>query len=102
LCAPPTPHGVEKKEHAMKTRTSRRSSVTAALGLAVAGAAASVLLSLGTGIAHAGEFDPQPDPPGQSRGFDPQPEPPTRHFERFNPSPALNPPPSLKPMNLGH
>lgn len=52
-------------------------------------AAASVLLSLGAGTAHAGEFDPQPDPPGQSRGFDPQPEPPTRHFEKLNPSPRL-------------
>ncbi len=86
----------------MNTRTNHRSSVTAALGLAVVGAAASVLLSLSTGIAHAGEFDPQPDPPGQSRGFNPQPEPPTRHFEKFTPSPALNPPPGLKTTNLSH
>jgi hypothetical protein len=102
LCAPPTPQGVENKEHAMNTTTNRRHSVTATLGLAVAGAAASVLLSLGTGIAHAGEFDPQPDPPGQSRGFDPQPEPPSRHFDKFSPSQTLNPPPGLKTMNLGH
>lgn len=86
----------------MNTTTNRKNSVTAALGLAVVGAAASVLLSLGTGIAHADAFDPQPDPPGQSRGFNPQPEPPTRHFEKFNPSPALNPPPGLKQVNVGH
>jgi hypothetical protein len=73
----------------MNTNTNRTKSVTAAVGLAVVGAAASALVSLGTGIAHAGEFDPQPDPPGQARGFDPQPEPPTRHFERFNPAPKL-------------
>jgi hypothetical protein len=57
-------------------------SITASFGAAVA--AASVLLSVGAGISHAGDFDPQPDPPGQSRGFNPQPEPPTRHLDTFN------------------
>ena len=67
----------------MNTTHTRRKSLTAAFGLTVAGAAASALLSLGAGISHATEFDPQPDPPGQSRGFNPQPEPPIRHFEFF-------------------
>jgi hypothetical protein len=79
--------GVENKEHIMKTTATRRTSVTAAVGAAVA--AASILLSLGAGISHAAEFDPQPDPPGQSRGFDPQPEPPTRLADSFNPPPGL-------------
>lgn len=79
----------------MNATHNRTKSVTVAFGLAVVGAAASALLSLGAGIAHAGEFDPQPDPPGQSRGFDPQPEPPTRHFDRFTPSPKLAVPPSV-------
>lgn len=73
----------------MNTTNNRTKSVTAAFGLAFAGAAAAVLLSLGAGIAHAGEFDPQPEPPGQARGFNPQPEPPTRHFDNFNPLPGL-------------
>jgi hypothetical protein len=50
------------------------------------------------GIAHGGEFDPQPDPPGQARGFNPQPEPPTRHFEGFNPASTV----ATKGVNLGH
>ena len=82
----------------MNTTHNRTKSVTAAFGLAVVGAAASALLSLGAGIAHAGEFDPQPDPPGQARGFNPQPEPPTRHFEGFTPSSKL----ATKGVNLGH
>ena len=82
----------------MNTTNNRTKSVTAAFGLAVVGAAASALLSLGAGIAHAGEFDPQPDPPGQARGFNPQPEPPTRHFEGFTPSTK----PAIKGVNLGH
>ncbi len=86
----------------MNRTASPRKSVTAALGALVTGAAASALLSLGAGISHAGEFDPQPDPPGQSRGFDPQPEPPTRHVETFNPPPGLNLPSVLKPSNVGH
>ena len=80
----------------MNTMHNRTKSVAAAFGIAVVGAAASALLSLGAGIAHAGEFDPQPDPPGQARGFNPQPEPPTRHFDSFNP------PPGLKTVNIGH
>jgi hypothetical protein len=88
--------GVEKKEHTMNTTHSPKRSVTTLLGLAVAGATASALLALGAGIARAGEFDPQPDPPGQSRGFDPQPEPPASHFDGFNPPPKLNMPPGLK------
>lgn len=86
----------------MNTTATRRKSVTAALGAFVAGTAASALLSLGAGISHATEFDPQPDPPGQSRGFDPQPEPPTRHVAVFDPSPGLNMPPGLKRVNVGH
>jgi hypothetical protein len=85
---------VEKKEHIMNTTATHNKSVTAALGALVAGVAASALLSLGAGISHA-EFDPQPDPPGQSRGFNPQPEPPTKHIEN------VNPPPGLK-VNIGH
>ena len=61
----------------------RGRSIATALGGAVA--TASVLLSFGAGISHAGDFDPQPDPPGQSRGFNPQPEPPTRHVDTFDP-----------------
>ena len=53
----------------MNTTDNRSKSLTAALGVAVAGVAASALLSLGAEISHATEFDPQPDPPGQSRGF---------------------------------
>jgi len=86
----------------MNTMHNRTKSVTAAFGLAVVGAAASVLLSLGAGVAQAGEFDPQPDPPGQARGFNPQPEPPTRQFEGFNSSSRLNVPPSLRGVNAGH
>ena len=82
----------------MNTTHNRTKSVTAAVGLAVVWAAASALLSLGVGIAHAGEFDPQPDPPGQARGFNPQPEPPTRHFDGFNPSQKL----ATKGVTLGH
>jgi hypothetical protein len=93
--------GVEKKEHIMNRTASPRKSVTAAFGALVAGAAASALLSLGAGISHAGEFDPQPDPPGQSRGFGPQPEPPTRHVETFNPPPGINASPGLKQVNAG-
>jgi hypothetical protein len=85
----PTPPGDENEEHIMNTTHNRTKSVTAAFGLAVVGATASALLSLGAGIAHAGEFDPQPDPPGQARGFDPQPEPPTRHVNNFNALPGL-------------
>ena len=84
----------------MNTTATRRTSVTAAFGAAVA--AASILLSLGAGISHAAEFDPQPDPPGQSRGFDPQPEPPARHVGTFNSPPGLNMPPALKQVNVGH
>ena len=80
----------------MNTTHNRMKSVTAAFGLAVVGAAASALLSLGVGVAHAGEFDPQPEPPGQARGFNPQPEPPTRHVDTFNPAPGL------KKVNIGH
>ena len=79
----------------MKTHT-RQKSVTAVVGAVVAGAAASALLLLGAGTSHATEFDPQPDPPGQSRAFDPQPEPPTRHADAFNP------PPGLKVRIIGH
>ncbi len=78
----------------MNTTATGRKSVTAAMGAAVA--AAAMLLSLGAGISHASDFDPQPDPPGQSRGFNPQPEPPTRHVDSFNP------PPGLKTVNVGH
>jgi hypothetical protein len=77
------------KEHIMDTTDNRRKRLTAALGVAAAGAA-SALLSLGAGISHATEFDPQPDPPGQSRGFNPQPEPPVRQFE-----------PGLKRVSVG-
>lgn len=70
----------------MITTHQRTKSLAAVLGVA----AASVLLSLGAGVAHAGEFDPQPDPPGQSRGFNPQPEPPTRHFEKLNPQAKMS------------
>ena len=86
----------------MNTTHNRAKSVTAAFGLAVVGVAASALLPLAAGIAHAGEFDPQPDPPGQSRGFDPQPEPPTRHFDRFTPSSKLAMPPSVGGVDVGH
>ena len=82
----------------MNTMNNRAKSVTAAFGLAVVGAAASALLSVGVGIAHAGEFDPQPDPPGQARGFNPQPEPPTRHFEGSNPASKV----VTKGVYLGH
>jgi hypothetical protein len=84
----------------MTTTATRRKSVTAILGAAVA--SASVLLSLGAGISHASDFDPQPDPPGQARGFNPQPEPPTRHIGTFNSQPGLNPPPGLKAVTVGH
>lgn len=78
-----------------RTHASRKS-FTATLGVLVAGAAASALLSLGAGISHAGEFDPQPDPPGQARGFNPQPEPPTRHTGVFHPQTGL------KQVSIGH
>ena len=80
----------------------RKKSATAAVGALVTGAAASVLLSFGAGISHATDFDPQPDPPGQSRGFNPQPEPPTRHIGTVDPSPGLNLPPALKRVNVGY
>lgn len=70
---------------------------------AVLGAvAAATVLSSGAGVAHATEFDPQPDPPGQSRGFDPQPEPPVRQVEAFNPPPGLNMPPAWQRIAVGH
>ena len=69
VCTADDRPGVENKEHIMNTIATGRKSVTAALGAAVA--AAAMLLSLGAGISHASDFDPQPDPPGQSRGFQP-------------------------------
>lgn len=80
----------------MNTTHASRKAFTATLSALVAGAAASALLSLGAGISHAGEFDPQPDPPGQARGFDPQPEPRTRHIK------VLNPQIGLKHVSIGH
>jgi hypothetical protein len=75
--------------------------VAALLGPAIAVMTA-VLVSLGTGTAHATEFDPQPDPPGASRGFDPQPDPPTRHYGGVNPSNKLQIPTGTMHLDARH
>lgn len=72
----------------------------AAIGAVVA--AASALLTLGTAVANATEFDPQPDPPGQTRGFGPQPEPPVRRIDVANPPPGLTPASVAKQVTLNH
>jgi hypothetical protein len=86
----------------MNITGNRRKSVTAAVGAFATGVAAAVLLTLGAGMSHATEFDPQPEPPGQSRGFNPQPEPPTRHIGNLGSVAGAQPAVGVERVTIGH
>ena len=69
--------------------------IDAALGAALAGAAASAIMFSGAGAANAATTDEIPLLPCASCvGFDPQPDPP-RPSDRVNPGRGLNPAPGL-------
>ena len=71
--------------------------IYAALGAALAGAAASAILFAGAGATHAATADEIPLRPRASCvAFDPQPDPP-RPSDRVNPGRGLNPSPGLSP-----
>ena len=86
----------------MNATQNRTKSVTVAFGLAVVGAAASALLSLGAGIAHAGEFDPQPGSAGPIEGLRPAARAAHQAFRQIHPFAEAGRATLSGGVNVGH